>query len=334
MPASIRVGSNWPQRPSRSVRAEVTRRQLPGASCLSSGPARHWQACRGSHPERGSKFVSLREPFLQPDVRDLALLLRRFSQFVASSLRSRRRRISSISAADFPVAHTMNTRPNRRSYSAIRVRQGHQRHLSRRSPRSAVPAPTMTPIATMWRMLFVSPIRGCFENASIQSGLPDDSKFRPTPHKEPSSLSGLRCHYARAHASDPQQARSPGPPRRRRAGSRLRALRSCAQLRARGCHRNSATRLPSTADRYAAVDRMSSIGRISATAISAPAEPSSHQLLSLSRCARSSRKRSGVGATLPTAMRMSSTTPPRCAAKPATHTFEIACALRAPTLRE
>jgi hypothetical protein len=42
----------------------------------------------------------------------------------------------------------------------------------------------------------------------------------------------------------------------------------------------------------------------------------------------------GTGATLPTAMRISSNTPLLDFASPAMHTFEIACAFRAPTLRE
>src|SRR5579864_563896 len=38
---------------------------------------------------------------------------------VASSFRNRKLKISNISAADLPVAHTINTRPNRRSYSRL-----------------------------------------------------------------------------------------------------------------------------------------------------------------------------------------------------------------------
>ena len=45
------------------------------------------------------------------------------------------------------------------------------------------------------------------------------------------------------------------------------------------------------------------------------------------------QQRKGTGATLPTAIRMSSTTPLASLPNAAMHTFEIACAFRAPTFR-
>src|ERR1700730_3171112 len=88
--------------------------------------------------------------------------------------------------------------------------------------------------------------------------------------------------------------------------------------------RNSATRLAAIADRYLTVDRISSIGRISMIDVLF-AKANSEGSIGFPFTIRSvSAKRRGTGATLPTAMRTSSTTPPPSRPSAARHTLEIA----------
>src|SRR5713226_2451303 len=54
------------------------------SSAAPGAPARLWPACPAQCPERESKFALCREPFCQPNTRDMALLLRRFAKFCGS----------------------------------------------------------------------------------------------------------------------------------------------------------------------------------------------------------------------------------------------------------
>src|ERR1700687_5468885 len=97
--------------------------------------------------------------------------------------------------------------------------------------------------------------------------------------------------------------------------------------------RNSATRLPATTDLYRAVDRISSIGRISfATFFLAASIDDGSILFPVSACSVSF-KRNGMGATLPSARRTSRIVPFAIWPKAARQTLEMACALRVPTFR-
>src|SRR5882724_3881629 len=90
------------------------------------------------------------------------------------------------------------------------------------------------------------------------------------------------------------------------------------------CSRYSATRLPATAARYRAEDRMSSIGWTSAVAV-VLANWTSHESIRFPFTIRSVPvKRRGTGATLPIARRISSTTPSARRPSAARQTLAIA----------
>src|SRR6266576_985398 len=123
----------------------------------------------------------------------------------ASSFCRRRFKISRISGPDFPVAHTMNTRWNRLSYS---------RFPSAKASRTESPASATLRCSSSDHAAdcvdagcgdFRSPIRGCFENASIQSGTSSPRQISSdTVSSDASSCSGLRAATFRAHSGDPQ----------------------------------------------------------------------------------------------------------------------------------
>src|SRR5580700_4047940 len=245
-----------------------------------------------------------------------------------------------ISGADFPVAHTMKMRPNFCSYSrlppvrAILTSSPTFPAFSCSCTDQAEDCSTKEPCLPDSGLLD-SPIRGWPRKASIQS---DSVRSRQISSeaaaKEVSSLNGRRAAILRAQAWEPQQGRICVA-----AASRLvlfqRARTSLAAFcsSARSVLRNSATRLAATAARYFAVDRMSSIGWISADAVFL-ANFITDSSMPLPITIRSvSLRRSGIGATLPTAMRTSSTNFPLTRPSAAMQTFEIACALRLPTFR-
>src|SRR6266850_2128853 len=97
--------------------------------------------------------------------------------------------------------------------------------------------------------------------------------------------------------------------------------------------KNSATRLPATAPRYREVDRISSMGRISFATFFLTVSTSDGSIFFPVSSRSVSGKRIGVGATLPSARRTSRIVPPASWPRAARHTFEMACALRAPTFR-
>ena len=105
-------------RPSASVCAWIlpsTGRQLHATN----EPPRPPLVSPGPNPARALKFRSCAQPPPQPQLRDLPLLLRCLLEFCLRVIADPTLRIASISAADFPVAHTRNTLPNRASYSAF-----------------------------------------------------------------------------------------------------------------------------------------------------------------------------------------------------------------------
>src|SRR6202171_432629 len=97
--------------------------------------------------------------------------------------------------------------------------------------------------------------------------------------------------------------------------------------------RNSATRLPATAALYRAVDRISPMGRISFAAHFLAVSINDGSILFPVSACSVSFKRSGMGATLPSASRTSRIAPLAIWPKAARQTLEMACALRVPTFR-
>ena len=100
------------------------------------------------------------------------------------------------------------------------------------------------------------------------------------------------------------------------------------------CSRNSATRFPATAERYRAVDRISSIGRISAAAVVLRQHwTSADRSVFPSRFAPSRPNEAEPAPRFRSQVAYRRPRHPSSRPNAAKHTFEIACAFRAPTLR-
>src|SRR5262249_31816533 len=97
--------------------------------------------------------------------------------------------------------------------------------------------------------------------------------------------------------------------------------------------RNSSTKLLVTWERYLAVERMSLIGRISEAAVFLATINREESILFPFTAISVFSKRRGTGATLRAARRRSSTQFFASRPTAAPQTLEMACALRAPTLR-
>src|SRR5215469_2449395 len=127
---------------------------------------------------------------------------------VASSFARRRRRISNISLADLPVAHTMNTLPKRCSYARLPSAKANWTSCSAvitLDCSSADQAAESTPAVSA---AFRSPIRGCFEKASLQSELVRAFQISSEPEaKLCSSSIGRLDTSLRAHETEPQHGK-------------------------------------------------------------------------------------------------------------------------------
>ena len=199
----------------------------------------------------------------------------------------------------------MKIRPNRRSYSRFpsasvvlefRIRSGGAALLLRRPRRRSLRR----------RLLgaCVSPIRGCARNASMPI------RFA---HAAPNFIRRDQQRRSRPRAAYAPPFHAPTPairstPESRPAASRLRSTHSIARVfhfslplpgASRSCSRNSTTRLLTTAERYRAVDRISSIGCTSLVAVFRGNRRAIDPGVFPVSIASVSASRTGIGATLP-----------------------------------
>ena len=344
MPAA--ASSRSPAATGRTARrgrcdADASRRHSPG-DFLPLETHRH--IARRACPRVSSTCVEIRAHPRSHFLRRSCVICRCCSAASRSSVRSsfcsRRRKICRISAPLLPVAHTIKMRPNRRSYSrfasasavltassAAAASSLLLRRPLRRAMRRGLPAPAIHRSAGDCETLPSSPPRS--DPRQISSDAASSATLRPAAACAPPS--------PRAHAREPQQGRISFSASLR--GKRIPALqhrRSCSRVAPRQAFREI---LPpdsrTTAARYLAVDRISSIGRISAAAVFlAKRHERSHRAAfavqefvpfrpSEAAPARRFRAQSAHRGSTPSSTRPSA----------AMQTFEIACALRVPTFR-
>ena len=114
-------GSNWAQRPSASVREEASTCHSPaGLLPLEAHRDVFRRFAQCSVQNVSGNSIHDREPFLQPEMRDLPLLLGgfvKFRRFVI--LQTPLGEYQGFPAADLPVAQTMKMRLNFCSYSRL-----------------------------------------------------------------------------------------------------------------------------------------------------------------------------------------------------------------------